>query len=127
MKLELAKRDPMRARPQIPGDVMSDFAVYDARADTRLYSVILSRDNIGGTGPPDWRWHISAAGRAAVPKWADLVAIAHELRPGVCFVVGVPPRSWWVNVHPHCLHLFETADKNLLDQWRSERMGHEPT
>jgi hypothetical protein len=45
----------------------------------------------------------------------------------VPFVVGVPPRSWWMNVHPDVLHLVETRDQALIESWRDERQGHAVT
>lgn len=108
------------------GGHLTDLAWYDARLDSRRYSVLVSRDNIGGE-EPDWRWHVSVAGQSDVPKWRDLVALTHKLRPGVVFVVGVPPRSWWINVHPHTLHLYETCDANLEAQWRAERSAMVPS
>lgn len=85
------------------------------------------------TGPDDRpRWHISVrygdrGYNGRVPTWDELVQTAHELRPGVPFVVGIPPRSWWMNVHPDVLHLWELFDEALLEQWRFERQGHVPT
>jgi hypothetical protein len=80
----------------------------------------------------DWRWHISVRhgdpgtdGR--IPTWEEVVQTAHELRPGVVFVIGVPPRSWWMNVHPHVLHLHETRDEPLIQQYRDNAMGAVPT
>jgi hypothetical protein len=80
----------------------------------------------------DIRWHISvrygdpgADGR--IPTWEECVATAHELRPGVAFVIGIPPRSWWMNVHPHVLHLYETRDPHLIATWRGQRMAHTPS
>jgi hypothetical protein len=80
----------------------------------------------------DWRWHISVRfgnpgvdGR--VPNWEEMVNAAHELRPGVVFVMGVPPRSWWMNVHPHVLHMHETRDELLIDQYRANAGGHTPS
>jgi hypothetical protein len=85
-----------------------------------------------GHGNDDVRWHISVRygdpginGR--VPTWEEIVQTAHELRPGVPFVVGVPPRSWWMNVHPDVLHLVETRDQALIESWRDERQGHAVT
>ena len=82
----------------------------------------------------DWRWHISLRygdpGRdGRIPSWEELVQTAHELRPGVVFVVPVPPRSWWVNVHQHVLHLYETRDAQLVEQFRRESHvgGDRPT
>lgn len=106
----------------------TDIRVCWARVDTRRYSLLVSRDPIeGDRSIPDFRWHISMAGESGVPHWRDLVAVAHELRPGVCFVIGVPPRSHWMSVHPHCLHLWEVHDPNLVAQWMAERTGSVPS
>lgn len=87
----------------------------------------------------DTRWHISVrygdpGENGRIPTWDELVATAHELRPGVAFSVGIPPRSWWLNHHPHVLHLYETRDPHLLAQFRHEHetavalgVGGEPT
>ena len=80
----------------------------------------------------DWRWHLSVRygdpGRnGRVPSWEELVHAAHELRPGVPFVIGIPPRSWWMSVHPHVLHLVETKDEPMIEQWRANAQGDEPT
>lgn len=80
----------------------------------------------------DIRWHISVRygdpGRdGRVPTWEELVQTAHELRPGVVFVVGVPPRSWWMNVHPNVLHLHETRDELLINQYRANAAGMVPS
>lgn len=105
-------------------DVQSLWAVVGGRR----YSVLVSRDPIEQRGAlPDPRWHISVAGQSDVPRWRDLVVIGHEVRPGVVFVVGVPPQSWWMSIHPHCLHLWEVKDANLCEQWLSERMGVDPS
>jgi hypothetical protein len=98
-------------------------ATYGAMA----HNVIATRDPLPGNGIPDKRWHISIAAPGAVPSWAALVAIVHALRPGVPFCVGLPPRSWWINVHPNVLHVWELNDPNLIAQWRAERGGHQPS
>jgi hypothetical protein len=87
---------------------------------------LLGREPVD-TNADDWRWHVSMSRPDRVPNWDELVSAAHELRPGVVFVIGVPPRSWWLNVHPHTLHLWESRDQNLVAQWRSERRGDEPS
>jgi hypothetical protein len=80
----------------------------------------------------DWRWHISVRygdpginGR--IPTWEEMVNAAHELRPGVCFVIAVPPRSWWMNVHPDVLHLHEVHDPALVEEWRRNAMDSVPS
>lgn len=85
---------------------------------------LMSRDEIE---PGDVRWHISVQHRERVPTWSEVAATGHELRPGVVFVLGVPPKSWWINVHPRVLHLWELRDRALCDQWRAERQGHTPS
>lgn len=93
------------------------------------YSVLLGREQIGTLedSSPDMRWHISVAHATHLPEWADLAEIAHTLRPGVPFGIAVPPRSWWINIHDYCLHVWETKDQNLIDQWRAESRGDAPT
>jgi hypothetical protein len=76
----------------------------------------------------DLRWHLSVRGPDRVPTWPELVDAAHSIRPGVVFCVPMPPRDWWINVHPHVLHVWEIRDTNLIEQWRSERgLATEPT
>lgn len=75
----------------------------------------------------DLRWHISITGPDRVPTWGEMVEAAHSLRPGVVFCVPMPPRHWWINVHPDALHLWQIDDKNLEAQWRSEALGQVPT
>jgi len=89
-------------------------------------AAIVGREPVDGKGD-DLRWHISLQHRLRIPNWEELVSAGHELRPGVVFVIGVPPRSWWINVHPRVLHLWELRDEALAAQWRFERQGHRPT
>jgi hypothetical protein len=104
---------------------------WSARFNGERYRVLQSRDPLGKLpdGTPDLRWHLSVSwlGGGSVPPWDALVAIAHAVRPGVPFIVAVPPRSMWMNVHPGVLHLVETKDANLIEQWRFEAQGHEPS
>lgn len=87
----------------------------------------------GPDGGPDLRWHVSLRmgnrddPSCRVPTWDELVNAAHELRPGVVFCIGIPPRAWWMNLHPHVLHLWELRDDNLTDQWRAEAQGQTPS
>lgn len=90
------------------------------------YRVLVGREPVNGLAS-DLRWHVSVSHPDKVPPWDVMVELAHEVRPGVCFVIGVPPRSHWMNIHPNCLHLWETRDTNLQDQWMSERAGTPPS
>ncbi|HEY3021854.1 MAG TPA: hypothetical protein VGJ32_16765 [Solirubrobacteraceae bacterium] len=87
----------------------------------------VGREPMVGTDPDDLRWHISVSGPSRIPTWEELVDAAHALRPGVVFVVGVPPRSWWMSVHPHVLHLWETRDDGLVAEFRANARGDTPT
>ena len=91
-----------------------------------LLAALVSRDGID-FNPPGRRYHISIQHRDRVPSWNEFAAACHELRPGVVFVIGVPPRSWWLNVHEHVLHAWELKDDALIAQWKFERQGHTPT
>lgn len=75
----------------------------------------------------DKRWHLSVSTDTRLPTWDELVHAAHDLRPGVPLAIGVPPRSWWINVHPYTLHLWELRDQFLIEQWRHESRGDQPT
>jgi hypothetical protein len=91
----------------------------------RRYCVLISRDPMHDD-PDDRRWHISVSdeehlkGGHEVPVWRDFVAIVHQLRPGVPFVLGIPPRSMWMNKCPNVLHALETTDETLIAEWRVE-------
>ena len=75
----------------------------------------------------DWRWHISLSCPDRVPSWEELANACHELRPGVTFVIGIPPRSFWLNIHPHTLHVWESHDPHLEAEWRRNARGDKPT
>lgn len=87
-------------------------------------AALVGREPVGKDDP---RWHISVQHQDRVPSWEEMVQAAHALRPGIVFVIGVPPRSWWMNIHPHVLHLWELRDEALIGQWRFEGQGHEPS
>lgn len=90
-----------------------------------LLQAVVSRDEL--QGEEQARWHISLAHADRVPTWEELTACGHDLRPGVPFAVGIPPKSWWINVHPNVLHLWELRDWPLIKQWKAERRGDRPT
>jgi hypothetical protein len=89
--------------------------------------IILAREPIGPRSLVDLRWHISMSHADRLPEWSELVEVAHVLRPGVVFCIGVPPKSWWMNVHEFTLHLWELKDDNLIGEYRANARGHRPT
>lgn len=80
-------------------------------------------------GRLDKRWHISINGAghkdgARLPTWTEMTDCAHVLRPGVTFVVGIPPRSLWmaeIESGHFVLHLWQIKDENLEDSWAAQR------
>jgi hypothetical protein len=93
--------------------------------DGQRYCVLLSHDPIDDPGG-EKRWHVSVSNEAHlgaghdVPTWRDFVAIVHQVRPGVPFVVGIPPRNMWMNKNPNVLHALETRDVLLVRRWEAE-------
>lgn len=94
------------------------------RIDGEDHQALMSRDEVNHG---DVRWHISLSKAEHladpschdVPTWRDLVAVVHELRPGVIFGVGIPPRNMWMNQNPNVLHAWELRDAGLENAWRA--------
>lgn len=126
--ITLPKGHPMLGIP--PDEPMQFHGAFNINHEGRTFSALLTRDDTtaGSNVLPDWRWHLSIAGRDMdVPGWSTIAAVAHELRPGVPMVLGVPPKSWWINVHPGTLHVWETKDENLIASWRAQRRSDDPS
>lgn len=66
--------------------------------------------------------HLSFSRRGRLPSWPDLVSARDELGYGErVFVQMLPPKTFWLNVHPYCLHMVsrldgETVPRQLWDQ-----------
>jgi len=94
----------------------------------QVLQAILTRDPIPAPdGTLDPRWHLSVSGPGRVPEWNELAMACHEIRPGVPFIIAIPPRSHWMNVNEHVLHAYELRDATLLDQFRFEGRGDRVT
>lgn len=109
------------------GEGLSHFKAYQITLGEDLFGAFVTREDIGGSAAPDERWHISISSAERVPTWGEVATIVHDLRPGVPFVMGIPPKSWWINIHKYTLHAFETKDDNLIEQWRFEGRGDRPS
>lgn len=92
--------------------------------DREVIHALISREE---WTPGDERWHISMSGPGRVPTWNEVAETIHALRPGVPFVMGVPPRSQWMNVHKDVLHAWESKDEGMIAQWRAEGRGDRPS
>jgi len=95
--------------------------------DKEELRAFLGREWCGGRREDPLRWHISIVGQYSVPDWGQMSEAAHAIRPGVHFVVMVPPRSMWMNVHENALHLWETADDALVQEAKANAMAQQPT
>lgn len=102
---------------------------WDADADDgEGLSVLLGYEPVyDQAGEADYRWHLSIAGTTRVPRWDEMVSLAHALRPGVMFCIPLPPRSFWLNEHELCLHVWEVKDAALEQSWRANPHVSPPT
>ena len=87
----------------------------------------LGREYCGGRDSDPLRWHISVRGNFEIPDWGQMAEAAHAIRPGVHFVIMVPPKSLWMNVHDRVLHLWETNDPALVEEVKANARGDRPT
>jgi hypothetical protein len=63
------------------------------------------------------RWHMAVSHPARYPAWDEIKAAAREFLPADGFyVLCFPPERLWLNLHPHCFHLWETRDRWLIEQ-----------
>lgn len=87
------------------------------RDDGERGTIIVSRD--------EGRLHFSFSWRDRVPSWQELSEARDKvLPPDVFLCVPFPPRAYWINVHPHALHLYEVRDPVLTKMWRE--LGEDP-
>lgn len=60
--------------------------------------------------------HVSVSGRRRCPNWPEMCEIKSLFWDDDDLVLQYhPPKSDYVNTHPHCLHM-----------WRNERLGDPP-
>lgn len=66
----------------------------------------------------DLRWHLSISHPFRLPTWGEINAARDALIPAdVWLCQPMPPRDYWINVHTHCLHLWQIKDRELIAQW----------
>lgn len=57
--------------------------------------------------------HVSVSAAKRVPTWAEMCAVKNMFwDEDDCVVQFHPPKSQYVNNHPHCLHLWRQCGKN---------------
>lgn len=68
-------------------------------------------------GPHGMLRHVSCSYRARDPRWTDLQAVrAAFFDDDVDVMIMLPRRGRYVNLHPHCFHLWQTPEP-----WRGDR------
>lgn len=77
---------------------------------------------ISGTVKEGKRWvHLSLSRGDRVPDWEELKAVKSRFLGDEALAIQVfPPKSQWVNVHPHCLHLWQCVDGDPLPDFREQ-------
>ena len=91
---------------------------YRAKVPDGFLVAIVSRDDAGETCP---LWHISISHRDAAdvpdrcPTWDEMKSAKYQLVPKDIAMVLVFPRANvpYVDVHPTCLHLWESTEKRI--------------
>lgn len=65
-------------------------------------------------------WHLSIAHPKRYPTWDEIYEARYHFIPdNVYMMMGLPPKSVYVNRHPNCFHLWEAQElktKWIMDQ-----------
>ena len=70
------------------------------------------------------RWHLSISHPFRLPTWDEINAARDVCIPAdVWLCQPMPPKEFWINVHKHCLHLWEVRDRELIAQWAFDGCG----
>lgn len=68
----------------------------------------------------DWE-HVSVSLKNRCPNWDEMCFVKDLFwDPEECVMQLHPPRSQWINVHPHCLHLWRPKNETIpLPPWKA--------
>ena len=68
------------------------------------------------------RWmHLSVAGRSRLPTWQELRDVKMWiLGPDKVALQVFPREAEYVNIHPHCLHLWHCLDAEIVPDFRRD-------
>jgi len=59
-------------------------------------------------------WHLSISHPDRYPTWDELADARYELVPDqVTMAMLLPPKADYLNVHPHCFHLWQIDDRRV--------------
>lgn len=89
--------------------------------DGALCRVFVGIEPVGPLTDRHTRWHLSICGPKRLATWAELNAARDRFIPEDVFMaIPMPPKAYWLNVHPHVLHIWEHQDWPLIDQAKHE-------
>jgi hypothetical protein len=75
----------------------------------RKLTVIVAREPLGPNGA--LRWHLSISHPERYPSYDEIAAARYGLIPDRAYMVMIlPPRSAYVNLHQHTMHLHEVPE-----------------
>ena len=67
------------------------------------------------------RWHMSISHPFRLPTWDEIGEARDALLPAeLHFCIPHPPREFWMNLHPFCLHMWELRDDSLIEMFEAE-------
>lgn len=70
------------------------------------------------------RWHLSVSHPFRLPTWDEINAARDACIPADAWLCQpMPPKEFWVNLHPHVLHLWQVKDRELIAQWAFDGCG----
>lgn len=56
----------------------------------------------------DGKWHLSISTRNASPSYKEIKEARYKFLPNDIYMAQIfPPKEEFVNLHPHCHHLFQ--------------------
>lgn len=71
--------------------------------------ILCSRQRVG--------WHLSISRDDRLPSWEEVRDARYELIPdAVTMALLLPPRAEYVNVHEHCLQMYEIPAEYIIDR-----------
>lgn len=74
-----------------------------------------------GVGLEEGRWHLSASFYNRTPDWNEMKRVRDIFLPeDRFFMFPMPPEKYYINKHPHCLHLWEIIDDQTKDFLKAE-------
>ena len=63
--------------------------------------------------------HISLSHPSRLPTWEEVKEVREKVGdPKKFYVMVLPPKEYYVNLHPYCFHLWEVTSEKETNIWR---------